>query len=100
MFKIDASAATLHLATLERYLATAKVDPRVVHASVCRVMMALSQTAESAVKAMGPLRANSRDEVMKGFKGANPSLTKEDLEEIADNWEKHKDTIKDKNSGK
>jgi len=38
--------------------------------------------------------ASSRDEVMKGFKGENPALTQEQLEEIADHWEENKDNLK------
>ena len=41
--------------------------------------------------------ANSREDVMKGFKDANPSMTQEQLEEAADNWEKHKNVVKDMN---
>jgi len=61
-----------------------------------RVKMALSQTAQEAVEAMGPLQASSREDVMEGFKKANPSLSSEQLEEIADHWEANKDVVKDK----
>ena len=40
--------------------------------------------------------ANSREEVMKGFKDANPSMSDEQLEKAADMWEKHKDVVKNK----
>lgn len=40
--------------------------------------------------------ANSREEVMKGFKDSNPSMTDEQLEKAADMWEKHKDVVKNK----
>lgn len=43
--------------------------------------------------------ANSREEVMKGFKEANPDMTQEDLEKAADMWEKHKDVVKDIHDG-
>ena len=33
---------------------------------------------------------------MKGFKSANPDLSDAQLEEIADQWEKNKDVVKDK----
>jgi hypothetical protein len=41
-------------------------------------------------------QAGSREEVMDGFKKENPDLTDEQLEEIADQWEKNKDVVKDK----
>jgi hypothetical protein len=41
-------------------------------------------------------QANSREEVMKGFKEANPDMSEADLEKAADNWEKNKDVVKDK----
>lgn len=40
-------------------------------------------------------QANSREDVMKGFKESNPSMTDDQLEAAADNWEKHKDVVKD-----
>jgi hypothetical protein len=40
--------------------------------------------------------AGSREQVMKGFKDANPSMTDEQLEKAADMWEKHKDVVKNK----
>lgn len=44
-------------------------------------------------------QANSREDVMKGFKESNPSMTDEQLEKAADNWEKHKDVVKDMHEG-
>ncbi len=41
-------------------------------------------------------QANSREEVMKGFKEANPAMSDADLEKAADMWEKHKDVVKEK----
>jgi len=41
-------------------------------------------------------QANSREDVIKGFMSANPSMSKEDAEKAADMWEKHKDVVKDK----
>jgi hypothetical protein len=38
--------------------------------------------------------AGSREDVIKGFREANPNMTDEDLEKVADNWEKHKDVVK------
>ena len=63
-----------------------------------RVLMALAQTPSRAIQAMGPIQANSREKVMEGFKSANPDLTDEQLEEIADQWEKNKDVVKDKSA--
>lgn len=40
--------------------------------------------------------ASSREDVMKGFKDANPSMSDEQLEKAADMWEKHKDVVKNK----
>ena len=40
-------------------------------------------------------QASSREEVMKGFKDANPSMTPEQLESAADHWEKNKNVVKD-----
>lgn len=42
-------------------------------------------------------QAGSREDVMKGFKEANPDMSEADLEKAADMWEKHKDVVKDKN---
>lgn len=64
-----------------------------------RVLMALSQTAEQAVEAFGPMQADSREKVMEGFKSANPDLSEAELNEIADQWEKNKDVVKEKAAG-
>lgn len=53
----------------------------------------------SQVAAMIYQQASSREDVMKGFKEHNPSMTDDQLEAAADNWEKHKDTIKNKHQG-
>lgn len=74
----------------------ARIPPREASRRVRRVLMALSQTSQEALEAMGPIQANSREEVMKGFKSANPDLSDAQLEEIADQWEKNKDVVKDK----
>lgn len=44
------------------------------------------------------LVGNSREKVMEGFKAANPNLSEEQLEEIADHWERNKDVVKDRHS--
>jgi hypothetical protein len=41
-------------------------------------------------------QAGSREDVMDGFKKENPKLTKEQLEDIADKWEEHRNVVKDK----
>ena len=41
-------------------------------------------------------QSNSREEVQKGFKESNPDLTEAQLKEIADQWERNKDVVKDK----
>lgn len=41
-------------------------------------------------------QSNSREDVMDGFKKHNPSMSQADLDQAADNWEKHKDVVKDK----
>jgi ribosomal protein S17E len=92
-------ASTSHVAPALRRIAefiTTQPTPRQVEARVRRVLMAMSQTAQEAVQAMGDMQAGSREEVMEGFKSANPSLSKEQLEEIADHWEENKDVVKDK----
>ena len=58
--------------------------------------MALSQTAQQAIEAMGPLQATTKEDVMEGFKKANPALTQDQLEEIAEHWDRNKDVVKDK----
>ncbi len=40
--------------------------------------------------------ASSREDVIKGFREANPSMSDDDLEKAADEWEKNKDVVKDK----
>ncbi len=42
-------------------------------------------------------QATSREDVIKGFKEANPDMSEADLEKAATMWEKHKDVVKDKN---
>jgi len=99
MFK---AASKNHIASALRRIASdveaARISPAEASRRLSRVRMALSQTAQEAIDSMGPVEANSREEVMKGFKSANPDLTKDQLEEIADQWEKNKDVVKDKAS--
>lgn len=43
-----------------------------------------------------PFEADSREEVMKGFKETNPDMSEEDLEAAADQWEKNRNVVKEK----
>jgi hypothetical protein len=74
------------------------LHPTTASVRLYRVLMALSQTAEQALQAMAPFQADSREEVMEGFKDANPNLSQAELEEIADQWEKNKNVVKDKSA--
>lgn len=76
-------------------LQSESITPEEVSYRLAMVRMALSQTAQQAVEAMGPIQADSREKVMDGFSKANPALTQDQLEEIADQWEKNKDVVKD-----
>jgi hypothetical protein len=91
------AASTNHIASALRRIASdveaARIPPKEASLRLNRIKMALSQTAQEAVESMGDLQANSREEVMKGFKSANPDLTDDQLEEIADQWEKNKDNF-------
>lgn len=98
MFK---AASKDHIASALRRIAAdveaARIPPTEATRRLRRVMMALSQTAQQAVESMGPIQGNSREEVMKGFKSANPDLTEDQLQEIADHWEKNRNVVKNKN---
>lgn len=71
------------------------IHPRDVDRRLRRVLMACATTADQAVQATWPQMADSREQVMEGFKSSNPNLSQEDLEEIADQWEKNKNVVKD-----
>jgi hypothetical protein len=94
------AASTNHIANALRRIAadveSVRIPPSEASRRVRRILMALSQTSQQALEAMGPIQATTRQEVIDGFKSANPSLTEEQLEEIATNWEKNKDVVKDK----
>lgn len=75
------------------------LSPLDVNHRIRRVLMACATTADQAVQATWPQMADSREEVIDGFKSSNPNLSQEDLEEIADQWEKNKNVVKDKSAG-
>ncbi len=74
----------------------ARIPPKEASYRLSMVRMALSQTAQEAVEAMGPIQATTKEDVMDGFKKANPALTKDQLEEIAEHWDRNKDVVKEK----
>jgi len=94
------AASTSHIATALRRIAadveSARIPPKEASRRVRRVLMALSQTSQQALEAMGPIQATTRQDVIDGFKSSNPALTEDQLEEIATHWEKNKDVVKDK----
>jgi hypothetical protein len=94
------AASTNHIASALRRIASeiesARISPKEATLRLNRVKMALSQTAQEAVEAMGDIQATSREDVIKGFKSANPALTDDQLEEIADQWDRNKNVVKDK----
>jgi hypothetical protein len=96
------AASSNRIATALRRIASeveaARISPQEASLRVHRVLMALSQTSQQAIEAMGPIQASSREEVIKGFKSANPDLTDDQLEEIADQWERNKSVVKDKHA--
>lgn len=98
MFKLaSTSLVSASLRKLADYIdQTPQPNRHVIIAGLHQVKMALSQTAQEAVEAMGPMKADSREDVMDGFKKSNPTLSDEDLEQIADEWEKNKSVVKDK----
>lgn len=61
-----------------------------------RVLADTIQPTAGSMAAAILSQAGSREDVMEGFKSANPDLTDADLEKIADQWEKNKDVVKDK----
>ncbi len=83
------------LRVLAEYIdSTSQPSKHVVLAGLARIKMAIAQTAQEAVEAMGPLQAGGREEVENGFKRENPSLTDAQLKEIGDEWVKNKDQLK------
>jgi len=90
-----------HLRSLGAHLNTmvekGKPPSRVKLAGILRQIVAEGLDTTSAQLAAGIYQqSNSREDVMDGFKKHNPSMSQADLEKAADNWEKHKDVVKDK----
>jgi hypothetical protein len=78
-------------------LSTQKNPSRTQLASVLRKVLADSMQMDAATMQSAIFQqANSREDVMKGFQKANPSMSDEDAEKAADQWEKNKNVVKDK----
>jgi len=78
-------------------LSTQKNPSRTQLASVLRKVLADSMQMDAATMQSAIFQqANSREEVMKGFQKANPSMSDADAEKAADQWEKNKNVVKDK----
>lgn len=97
-----AAAPRDHIAGAIRRVASAvqnrAISPEEASNRLAFIRMALSQTAQQAVEAMGPVQANSEEAVRDGFKKSNPALTESQLNEIVQHWRDNKDVVKDKHS--
>lgn len=83
------------LRELSASLLSAEARPsRLKLASVLRRVLADCMDMSSQVAAGIYSTAGSREDVIKGFREANPNMTEEDLEKAADQWEKNKDVVK------
>jgi len=75
-----------------------KAPSRLALANLLRNVIADQMQPTSAVGAQVAAaiyqQASSREDVMKGFKDANPSMSDEDLQKAADHWEQNKDVVK------
>jgi len=92
-------SASDRLRKLADGLLEAKNPSRVALAKELRSVLAdMAQPTASQVAAALMQQASSREDVMKGFKDANPALTDDQLEEIADHWEENKDVVKEKHA--
>lgn len=86
-------------AHLQKMVTEGKPPSRLKLAAHLRRILADDMQPTSAqVAAAIYQQANSREEVMKGFKEANPSMSDADLEKAADMWEKNKNVVKDKHA--
>lgn len=78
-------------------MANGKNPSRVALAKSLRSLLADAVQPTASQKATALMQqAGSREDVMKGFKEANPELTDAQLKDIADQWEKNKNVVKDK----
>lgn len=97
-----AAAPKDHIAGAIRRVASAvqnrAISPEEASNRLAFIRVALSQTAQQAVEAMGPVQANSEDAVRDGFLKANPKLSEDDLDSIVKHWRDNKDVVKDKHS--
>jgi len=98
---VDPKKLSAHIQTIAQQVATGQTSDgkpvsRIALARHLRRLFAdmMEPTAMQQAAAIYQ-QANSREDVMKGFKEANPNMSEEDLEKAADNWEKHKDVVKD-----
>lgn len=84
-------------AVLEKDIAQGRRPSSLRLASYLRKICADSMAPTSAQMAANIYQqSSSREEVMKGFKDSNPSMSQEDLEKAADAWERNKNVVKDK----
>jgi hypothetical protein len=82
---------------LGKNLSEGRAPSRLKLAAHLRTLYANTMTPTSAQMAAAIYQqAGSREEVMKGFKESNPSMSEADLEKAADMWEQNKNVVKDK----
>ncbi len=87
-------------AASEAILTPGKEPSRLELASLLRRVMASAiQPTAGAMAAAIFAQATSRQDVIDGFMSANPTMSKEDAEKAADEWEKNKDVVKNKTAG-
>ena len=103
------SAQNSRLASIESITSSGKVPPGFIRAMAesvincpnrartANILRSLVADIVGSTELLSTLnQAGSREDVMDGFKKENPDLTDEQLEEIAAQWEKNKDVVKDK----
>jgi hypothetical protein len=100
---IPKEASRSEIPTVLRELAQGIISnehPSRLHlATVLRRVLADSMELSAVQIAAGIYStAGSREDVINGFRESNPSMTDAQLEEAADQWEKNKDVVKDKQS--
>lgn len=87
-------------AASEAILTPGKEPSRMELASLLRRVLADAiQPTAGAMAAAIFAQATSRQDVIDGFMSANPTMSKEDAEKAADEWEKNKDVVKNKTAG-